>query len=323
MEEKKISVIIPVYNVEKYLRRCVESVLNQTFKNFELILVNDGSKDDSLKICKEFEKSDPRVIVIDTPNRGSSSARNKGMSIASGEWIIHFDSDDWIDRDMLQLLYDKAITEDADIVACGIYEDFGNDNRIEHLYPYDKIEPHSEIYRVEMQYSSVCNKLVRRWLYDKYNIHFVDGVRMWEDLVVTTRLRFYSRKTVIENKCLYHYFCAPRESICVNDLGQYPYSQIKVIEFLSNYFNSLQSSDPIIKKIIASIKVTVKNYMFSIDSEEHYNDWKKLYCEADKYILKLKHLPLETRFRLFFVSKLSYKQFLSFRNIYKKICNKE
>lgn len=319
MKKKLVSVIIPVYNVENYLRRCVESVLNQTFKNFELILVNDGSKDDSLKICKEFEKSDPRVIVIDTPNRGSSSARNTGMSIASGEWIIHFDSDDWIEQDMLQLLYDEAITEDADIVACGIYEDYGNDNRIAHLYPYEKLEPHSEIFRMEGLYSSVCNKLIKKELYDKHDIHFVNGVRMWEDLVVSTRLRFFSKKSAIVNKPLYHYYCAPRESICIEDAKQYPHSQIRVVEYLTDYLNSLQSSDPIIQKIIASIKISAKNYLFSLESEQAYNQWKYMYSEANKDILELKHIPLQNRLLYYMASILSYKNYMFMRGLKRKI----
>ncbi len=315
MNETKVSVIIPVYNSENYLHRCIDSVLNQTFKDFQLILVNDGSKDNSLKICKEYEKNDSRIIVIDTPNRGSSSARNTGMEKASGNWIIHFDSDDWVDNNILQELFDRALEEDADIAACGFYEDYDHGNKISRLYPYEKFEPHSEIYRVEQQYSSVCNKLVKRELYEKYDIRFVDGVRMWEDLVVTARLRFHSKKTVIVNKPLYHYYCAPRESICVTDIGKYPHSQIKVIEFLSDYFNSISTSDPIAKKIIASLKVTVKTTLYPIDSEDNYNHWKNLYSEADKYILKMKHLPLIQRLRLLMIANLSYQQFYFTRNL--------
>lgn len=317
--EKIVSVVIPVYNVEKYLGRCINSVLNQTFKKFELILVNDGSKDKSLEICKEYEKRDSRIKVINTSNHGSSSARNTGMSYASGEWIIHFDSDDWVEPNILQLLYEKAISEDVDIVACGLCMDDGEGNTLDCPYPYNDFEPHSEIYRVEGQYSSVCNKLVRRELYDKYNIRFVDGVRMWEDLVVTTRLRYHSRKTVIVNKPLYHYFCAPRESICVSDVHKFPHSQIMVVEFLIEYFNSLSSSDPLINKIIACIKISAKNYIFSIESEDSYNQWKNLYKDANKRILDLRYFPLKVRLCYYLASKLSYKQFITIRSIKKKL----
>ena len=91
-----VSVIVPVYNVEKWLRKCVDSILSQTYVDFELILINDGSKDRSLEICREYELTDDRVKVIDGPNRGSSAARNTGLKQAKGQWIIFCDSDDWL-----------------------------------------------------------------------------------------------------------------------------------------------------------------------------------------------------------------------------------
>lgn len=314
-----ISVIVPVYNVEKYLHRCVDSILNQTFGDFELILVNDGSSDNSLAICQEYEKRDSRVTVIDTPNRGSSSARNTGLSKAVGNWVIHIDSDDWIELDMIQILFDKAIKEDADIVACGLIEDDGETCKLVHIYPYDKYEPKSEIFRVDVQYSSVCNKLVKKELYDKYNIHFVDGVRMWEDVVVTSRLRYHSRKTVIVNKPLYHYFCAPRQNMCSQDAGKFPVSQIRVVEFLTNYFNKISLTDPNLNKLLISLKLTAKKRLFSLNTEEEYNEWKDLYKEANKYILKMKHFPLDCRFKMFLAANISYRNISILHSCFKRL----
>lgn len=310
-----ISIIVPVYNKAKYLKRCFDSVLYQTFKDFELILVNDGSQDNSLDICKYYEQLDNRVRVIDTPNRGSSSARNTGYSESTGKWIIFFDADDWIDSHMLQLLYDAGENQNADIAACGLLLDDGEHEKKALLYPYDNYEPHSEIYRIECQYSSACNKLVKRELFEKYNIRFVDGIRMWDDMAVTSRLRYHSKKTVIVNQPLYHYYCAPRESICISDIGQYPWSQIKVVEFLSTYFNTMPQSDPIIKKIIASVKITAKNYFFSTESEDEYNRWKGLYPEANKSILGLQHISIKRRLSCVAVSLLSFKNYTKIRNL--------
>ena len=100
-----ISIIVPVYNVEEYLQRCIDSILNQRFKDFELILINDGSTDNSLKICKEYSLSDSRVKVINKENGGLSSARNAGINIAKGKYIGFVDSDDWINEEMYQTLY--------------------------------------------------------------------------------------------------------------------------------------------------------------------------------------------------------------------------
>lgn len=96
-----ISVIVPVYNVEQYLDQCIQSILNQTYKDFELVLINDGSKDNSLAICQKYAATDSRIILVDQPNAGVSAARNKGIDLAKGEWIAFIDSDDWVDSNYL------------------------------------------------------------------------------------------------------------------------------------------------------------------------------------------------------------------------------
>ena len=114
-----ISIIIPVYNSERYLRQCIESVIAQTFEDWEAILVNDGSKDGSLAICQEYAAKDKRIKVIDKPNGGVSSARNKGLEIAQGDWITFMDSDDWLDADAFEVYYEAAQRTGADIVKTG------------------------------------------------------------------------------------------------------------------------------------------------------------------------------------------------------------
>ena len=104
-----VSIIVPIYNAEKKLRRCVESILSQTFSDFELILVNDGSIDNSLKICEKYALNDKRIKIISQENKGIVSARKKGIENSTGEYIIFVDSDDWIDLKMVDKLYNKAI----------------------------------------------------------------------------------------------------------------------------------------------------------------------------------------------------------------------
>lgn len=111
-----LSIIVPVYNVEKYLRRCIDYILNQTFKDFELILVDDGSTDRCGEICDEYEILDKRIKVIHKPNRGLSSARNAGIDISSGKYIGFVDSDDYIHPQMYQILYKASIYENFDMV---------------------------------------------------------------------------------------------------------------------------------------------------------------------------------------------------------------
>ena len=137
----KISIIIPVYNAEKYLKICVDSILNQTFKDFELILIDDGSSDTSKEICEQYIKLDNRVKVIEQSNKGVSVARNNGLENSCGEYIMFCDSDDWIEEECLENLYYKFIQDkNTDIIFSGIYKDFYfNDKKI-----MNKIEGISE-----------------------------------------------------------------------------------------------------------------------------------------------------------------------------------
>lgn len=126
MEEPLISVIVPVYNVEAYLHRCLDSIICQTYQNLEIILVDDGSPDNSGAICDEYAKKDKRIQVIHKQNGGVSSARNAGLEAASGEYIGWVDSDDWIEHDMFEYLKDLAVTSQADVAQCGRYWENGD-----------------------------------------------------------------------------------------------------------------------------------------------------------------------------------------------------
>jgi len=123
VEDKLISVIIPVYNVEKYIGKCIESVLSQTYKNLEIILVNDGSSDQSGAICDEYSSKDDRIVVIHQMNQGVSKARNAGLEAAKGDYIAFCDSDDWIEADMYQYLYSLLVGSSCNISSCGAFLD--------------------------------------------------------------------------------------------------------------------------------------------------------------------------------------------------------
>ena len=122
MKEVLVSVIIPVYGVEKYIAQCLESVINQTYNNLEIIVVNDGTKDRSAEIAKEYAAKDSRIKVYDFENGGISVARNRGLEIATGDYISYIDSDDWLDKRMYETLLKSAIQNNADMVKCGIIE---------------------------------------------------------------------------------------------------------------------------------------------------------------------------------------------------------
>ena len=129
MPNKKVSLIIPVYNTTDYLRRCLESAVSQTYANMEIICVDDGSTDGSEKIVDEFAAGDKRVIAIHQENRGESNARNSGLRIASGDYIGFMDCDDWIEPDMYESLVAALEAENADMAIAGFYQEFENIDR--------------------------------------------------------------------------------------------------------------------------------------------------------------------------------------------------
>ncbi|MDR7239971.1 glycosyltransferase family 2 protein [Neobacillus drentensis] len=122
----KASVIVPIYNAEKHLDKCIKSILTQSFSDFELILVNDGSKDNSLNICRKYQYQDKRVIIIDKKNEGSIAARRTGVEASVGNYVMFVDADDWIHKKALETLYLEAIQNDLDVTVCNIYKVYNN-----------------------------------------------------------------------------------------------------------------------------------------------------------------------------------------------------
>lgn len=172
----KISVIIPVYNVEKFLSKTIESILNQTFKNFELILIDDGSTDKSGQICDYYENKDERVIVKHTYNKGVSSARNLGLDISKGDYISFVDSDDLIEKQMLEVLYNEIKQGDCQIVKCDFCEIgylskeyIENGKKYVSEYNSKVIQGNKEIFHLFLTNelgASCCDKLFKRQLFD-------------------------------------------------------------------------------------------------------------------------------------------------------------
>lgn len=138
-DKLKVSVIVPVYNAEKYLNRCIESLTNQTLEDIEMIFVNDGSTDNSINILKSYKEKDKRIVIIDKVNEGVSEARNQGISKAKGDYIFFVDSDDWIDLNTLENMYETAIKDDIDIVMCSYVREFKDHSKEKSIDLNDKI----------------------------------------------------------------------------------------------------------------------------------------------------------------------------------------
>lgn len=137
-EEKKVTIIVPIYNIEKYLKRCIESIINQSYVNIEIILVNDGSTDNSKKIVEEFSDMDERIKIINKPNGGLSSARNTGLEISSGDYIMFVDGDDWIDKNCVEKCLEN-IEQDTDVVLFPYIREYIGKSIKNEIYRNDKI----------------------------------------------------------------------------------------------------------------------------------------------------------------------------------------
>lgn len=208
----QISIIVPIYKVEKYLERCINSIINQTFEDFELILVDDGSPDKCPELCDQWAKRDRRIKVIHKTNGGLSSARNEGLKICEGNYVFFVDSDDWIERDALKALYSIAVYEKADIVVGNMHRDkkyvlndmrynFDNDSyrkydRDSYLNMYLKITTQKTRYYA-------CAKLYSKSVAS--HIQYPDGYTA-ED-VAGTFYALANAKEIIETEFIvYHYF---------------------------------------------------------------------------------------------------------------------
>ena len=206
-----ISVIVPVYRVEKYIRRCVESILAQGFRDYELILVDDGSPDCSGAICDEYAARDPRIRVIHKENGGLSSARNAGIDVSSGEYLFFMDSDDIIHPDTLRILY-ECIGKTGAEISVGEFTRFSEEDSITFL-PWDEdytvltnleaLNTLIEGWEVARSLVSACCKLICRNLFD--GVRFPVG-RLFEDEFTTYKLYYQATKIVVCRATLYYYF---------------------------------------------------------------------------------------------------------------------
>lgn len=201
-----ISVIVPVYNADNYIDKCVESILAQTFSEFELLLIDDGSKDLSGEKCDAWAVRDARVRVIHQKNKGIAGVRNVGISLAKGQYVAWVDSDDYVDCHFLEYMYNAMKDSNADMVLCGFYTDI--EGAITHEgkeYFFDAVYDRQtfleRVYTYGM-YSIMCNKFLRKSSYD--NITFPEG-RIFEDSSVMRELAMTCDKIVVMEKPLYYY----------------------------------------------------------------------------------------------------------------------
>lgn len=258
----KISIIVPIFNVEKYLSRCLDSLLNQTFKDIEIILVNDGSTDSSLSICKKYAEEDNRIHIINKENGGVSSARNEGIRISSGDYIGFVDPDDWIEIDMYEVLYNRIMYDRSDIAICNykmvypqknesvVYNDF-NDQIIEKKDITNRlianlVGPENLNSKSKAFMGSVWRLLIKKSIIKNGNIQFPIGIPLMEDTIFTLTTIVNSTKVSVIKGSYYNYIVnlSSAATSYRNDLDNIQKSVHRIIEdalFRSGDLESLKN----------------------------------------------------------------------------------
>ena len=255
----KVSVIVPVYNAERYLSHCIDSILAQTFTDFELLLIDDGSKDNSGKICDEYAAKDSRVRVLYKDNGGVSTARNLGLENASGDWVIFIDSDDWISESMIHDMYEKAESEKADLVYCDLKILFNDHIEVLHIAKYDSNKVNMLNNFIKSTFGTVVGMLAKRSLYESNDVRFPKGVKFCEDFYVAVRLMLYSKK------------------ICYIPTTYYCYNRQN--EASASYSFSQEHSDSVQWVFMDTIDLFLKESVYNEYAEAL--SWRLLKCKQD------------------------------------------
>ena len=206
MNKPEISIIIPVYNAEPYLSRCIDSLLSQTYQDFEILMIDDGSTDSSGAICEKYAQKDGRIRVTHQSNSGVAATRQHGIDMAQGVYSIHVDPDDWVAPTMLEELHNTAISTRADMVVCDLLI-IRNDG--EYCLSQKLISTESDSCMNQLLagklHGSLCNKLIRTALYKEFDVTFTRGLNYCEDFLTCVQLLLHNIKIEYISRPLYYY----------------------------------------------------------------------------------------------------------------------
>ena len=298
LKAPKISVIVPIYNREKYLEKCLQSIVIQDFKDIEIICVNDGSLDNSLYILEAFKAKDSRIIIINNKNnKGSSYARNIAILKARGKYCLNIDSDDWIEQGYLKALYERAEKDDLDITISDVLVDYEIKNFQEYrkdLNISEEIVINNQEYLIKFFTCNfigyTVNKLIKKELYLKNKLYYNEKIFLLEDVELIGKLAYFSKKIGKINKAFYHYRIGNNNGTFNNITFKHLTDTIECFKNLELFYEKYDEKN--LKKLVARKKNlrllgAVLNDKF--DDYEEYNKFVKQYLvslKVEKYILK-------------------------------------
>ena len=273
----QISVIVPVYNVEKYIHRCVDSILAQTFTDFELILVDDGSPDNCGAVCDEYAAKDSRVVVIHQENGGLSAARNAGIDWAfansNSQWLTFIDSDDWVHKDYLYYLYEAAVSNSVALSMCMCVETFEYTNENDAIYIVHILAP-TDAYILKNRgvTAFACGRLYAKNCFQQ--LRYPLG-KVFEDLFVTYKILFSQRRIAFVSGTLYYYYQNP-ESITKRKWTLQRMDELEAYEEQLVYFYKSGNIDTF-EHILSDYLKALCNHISKIKESDYSNAEKKRY----------------------------------------------
>lgn len=241
MNRPKVTVSVPIYNAEKYLRQCLDSLIQQTLQELEIVVVNDGSTDGSEAICREYAEKDSRIKLINKENGGLASARQSALEVATGDYFCACDADDWAEPSMYEKLYRRAIDTDADVVMCDYISEYG-DGAVK-TSCYGKEIPQDNGLVIDDALNgrfpcSIWSKMYRRDIFEKYSLSWEKGINMGEDFLMTLKILQHPAKFAYHGECLYHYRRMPGEDSYTNRVTLSSYNQmLRIQEWIESNFD--------------------------------------------------------------------------------------
>ena len=311
-----ISIIVPVYNVENYLKRCLDSIIKQSYSNLEIILINDGSKDNSEKICLEYAKKDNRIKYFKKENGGAASARNLGLKKASGKYIGFVDSDDMIHEDMFKVLYENLVNNNADLSICEVvrFKDIPNYTNENDIVIYDKIEALKVLLEDRKICSYSVNKLCKKNLLK--DIKYPEN-KLQEDVGTIYKFIINAEKIVYSNSQLYGYY-EREESVTKSITSKFIYDYFEMIE---KRYNDLQKYNINSYLILNKVNVILGSFINISLNKKILKD-KKLNAFMNNKYLELKRIN-HREIRKINTKKHNILIFLLLinKNVYYKIMN--
>ena len=300
MKSPIVSVIVPIYNVSKYIERCVRSLMEQTCSDIEYIFVDDATPDDSMTILERVLEDYPQrrvnvKILHNIQNQGLAKSRFIGMDKATGEYVLHCDSDDWVERNMVQTMLEAALAHEADMVCCEAVKETPS-GKYYYKYAYDEETRENGLLALNLKeiHVVIWNKLIRRGLFLEHDIHNYEGINMGEDSALTMRLRYFSKKTIIIHQTFYHYNRLNQESMMAQMNENGTRQMIRLARHIEDFFKAV-GEEKKYEKVVNNFKFNSKQQHLRIAHD--LKKWRSIYPECHSDIVYFRGLTLQGKIK--------------------------